>query len=81
MKALPLHIKIFIGMATGIAGGLILQNPGASPGQIGEINLYIKPVGDIFIRIIFMLVIPLIVSALIVGVSEFEDIKKREELE
>src|SRR5687767_3646176 len=76
MKALPLHIKIFIGMTLGITGGLILQYSGASSEQIQQITTYIKPVGDIFLRLIFMLVIPLIISALIIGVTEFEDIKK-----
>lgn len=75
-KKIPLHTKIFIGMALGIAGGLILQNSGASTEQIGNITGFIRPVGDIFLRLIFMLVIPLIVSALIIGVSEFEDINK-----
>lgn len=63
-------------MALGIAGGLILQNSGATPEQIGNVTSYIRPIGEIFLRLIFMLVIPLIVTALIIGVSEFEDINK-----
>jgi Na+/H+-dicarboxylate symporter len=47
MKALPLHIKIFIGMTLGITGGLILQYSGASSEQVQQITTYIKPVGDI----------------------------------
>ena len=34
----------------------------------------LRPIGQIFLRLIFMLVIPLLVSALIVGIAEMGDI-------
>src|SRR5690606_21377160 len=37
---------------------------------------WVTPVGDIFMNLIFMMVIPLILSALILGIAEIGDIKK-----
>jgi DAACS family dicarboxylate/amino acid:cation (Na+ or H+) symporter len=34
-----------------------------------------NPIGQIFLRLLFMLVIPLVVSALILGVSELGDVR------
>jgi len=36
----------------------------------------VKPIGDIFMRMIFMMVIPLILSALILGIAEIGDLKR-----
>ena len=63
-------------MLAGIIGGIILQSSGLSNDTIETITRYVKPVGDIFLRMIFMMVIPLIVSALILGVAELGDIRK-----
>ena len=42
-------------------------------GGVGN-NLFHQPVGDIFLRLLFMLVIPLLVSALIIGVAEMGEL-------
>ena len=41
----------------------------------------LKPLGDIFIRLIKMIVVPIVVSSLIVGVAGVGDIKKLGSLE
>lgn len=61
---MKLYQKIFIGLALGILCGLVL----------GENAAYLKPVGDIFIRCLRMIVVPLIFSTLVVGVYK-SDIK------
>ncbi|HMA62653.1 MAG TPA: dicarboxylate/amino acid:cation symporter [bacterium] len=58
--------KILIGMVSGIIVGLIL-GPNAK---------YIKPIGTIFINLIKMLIVPLIFSSLVVGVTSIKDPKK-----
>ena len=58
--------KILIGMVSGIIVGLLL-GPNAK---------YIKPVGTIFINLIKMLIVPLIFSSLVVGVTSIKDPKK-----
>jgi DAACS family dicarboxylate/amino acid:cation (Na+ or H+) symporter len=76
-KPLPLHTKIFIGLAVGVIAGL-LCNTGFpdSPALDWAIRNLIAPFGQIFLRLIFMAVIPLIFSALALGVAELGDIRR-----
>jgi DAACS family dicarboxylate/amino acid:cation (Na+ or H+) symporter len=63
-------------MIVGIVGGIAVQYSGLPKETIDTITLYVKPVGDIFLRMIFMMVMPLILSALALGVAELGDLKK-----
>jgi dicarboxylate/amino acid:cation (Na+ or H+) symporter, DAACS family len=71
-----LHQKIFIGMLFGILAGLIVQYSGWSKETIQTILAFTKPIGDIFLRMIFMMVIPLILSALALGVADLGDLRR-----
>ncbi len=62
-------------MISGIIAGTIVQLFRLDPETVASINQWVKPVGDIFLRLIFMMVIPLIFCALIIGVGEFTDLK------
>ena len=73
---MKLHTKIFIGMIVGIVAGLIVKNMGLDTETIDTIVAWVDPVGRIFMNMIFMMVIPLILSALILGVAEIGDLKK-----
>jgi DAACS family dicarboxylate/amino acid:cation (Na+ or H+) symporter len=73
---LALHHKIFLGMLLGIAGGVAIKYIGADEAFISNVTAVVKPIGDIFLRMIFMMVIPLIVTALILGISDLGDLKK-----
>ncbi|WP_353185422.1 dicarboxylate/amino acid:cation symporter [Parapedobacter lycopersici] len=73
---MKLHTKIFIGMVFGIAAGLIIKSLGLSPATLDTIIHWVEPVGRIFMNLIFMMVIPLILSALILGIAEIGDVKK-----
>ncbi|MES2620158.1 MAG: dicarboxylate/amino acid:cation symporter [Bacteroidota bacterium] len=74
-KAIPVHYRILTGMVVGIVAGAIVQLAGVDPVIIASINQWVKPVGDVFLRLIFMMVIPLIFCALILGVGEFSDLR------
>jgi len=63
-------------MLVGIGGGLLVQNTVHDIELIESIVSYVKPVGDIFLRMIFMMVIPLIFSGLALGISELGDLRK-----
>ncbi|PGM51135.1 glutamate/aspartate:proton symporter GltP [Bacillus sp. AFS053548] len=71
MKKLKLGLawQIVIGLILGIAvGAAFYGNP--------NIEGFLKPIGDIFIRLIKMIVIPIVVSSLIVGVAGVGNMKK-----
>ncbi|MFD0693240.1 cation:dicarboxylate symporter family transporter [Paenibacillus sp. GCM10027628] len=69
MKKIGLTLQIFIGLALGIIIGAFFY------GNSGVEN-YLKPIGDIFIRLIKMIVVPIVISTLVVGVAGVGDIKK-----
>lgn len=74
---LPMHWKIAIGFAAGILLGLIVYRfVGAdAPWVRNFIEYGTEPFSKIFLRLIFMLVIPLLFSALVVGISEMGDVR------
>jgi DAACS family dicarboxylate/amino acid:cation (Na+ or H+) symporter len=62
--------RMLIGMAVGLGAGMLAHFlfPGAPWVDWAARNLF-APVGQIFLRLLFMLVIPLIISALAVGIA------------
>ena len=73
----PLHTKIFIGLLIGVSGGLIANGFFSDYPELDWlIRNIIAPFGQVFLRIIFMAVIPLIFSALALGVAELGDIRQ-----
>ena len=73
---MPFHWKIGIGFGVGLLLGLIvhLVSPGAD--WVRLVTTYLTtPVSGLFLNLIFMLIVPLIFSALVMGVSEMGDIR------
>ena len=67
-------------MIVGLLAGLVLGSLahlalGDSPLLAGFVRYLTEPIGKIFLRLLFMLVIPLIVSALAMGVSGLGDLR------
>ena len=77
-KKQPLYVKIFIALFSGIAFGFILNFLGGVNNPI--INNYILPflqfIGDLFIRLIKMIVVPLVFFCIIDAALSLGDIKK-----
>src|SRR5438094_1776965 len=72
-----LSLRMFIGLAGGIALGVVANlTLGASPRLEWFVKHVTEPGGKIFLRLLFMLVIPLILSALALGVSGLGDLKR-----
>ena len=69
----PLYLWMLLGFAAGLGGGLYvnLNDLVVIPWVVDMI----QAVGQIFLRLLFMLVIPLLFSALAVGVAEMGDLK------
>jgi proton glutamate symport protein len=77
MKKLALHWKILIGMLLGIALGFIFTQ--FSGGKELVID-FIKPIGTIFINLLKVIAIPLIISSLIKGVADLNNINQLSKL-
>ncbi len=76
-SGLPLHMKMLIGFVVGIAAGVIAHLFAfEQPWLTTFIEWVTRPVGQIFLRLLFMLVIPLLFSALVLGVAELGDLRK-----
>ncbi|MDG1501791.1 MAG: dicarboxylate/amino acid:cation symporter, partial [Ulvibacter sp.] len=71
MKKLALHWKILLGMLVGVLFALLLTNFDWGASFIGD---WIKPFGTIFISSLKLIAIPLILAALIKGISDLKDI-------
>jgi Na+/H+-dicarboxylate symporter len=72
---LALHTKVLIGFVTGTLAGLAVYKFGQDSTFVtGLIDYVAAPVGQLFLRLLFMLVLPLMFTALILGVTELGDI-------
>ena len=73
-RGISLQWQMLIGFLVGLTLGL-MANAAADPAWAEWISTYVTgPIGQIFLRLIFMMVIPLLISALIVGIAEMGDI-------
>lgn len=66
-----LSVKIFISLLLAIAVGLVL-----SEDSLPFINWWIAPVGTIFINLIKMMIVPMIFTSLVVGMTSLGDTRK-----
>lgn len=75
-KGLGLQWQMLIGFVVGLLLGLIAHAAGGADARWVEVlTTYVTgPIGQIFLRLLFMLVIPLLFSALVVGIAEMGDI-------
>jgi Na+/H+-dicarboxylate symporter len=72
-----LPIRMLAGLLAGLALGVVAHIVlGGSIGLERFITYVTEPIGRIFLRLLFMLVIPLIVSALALGVAALGDLKQ-----
>lgn len=76
-RTLPLHARMLIGLAVGVVAGLAAH--GALGGDHQGLGWFLahvaQPVGQIFLRLLFMLVTPLIFAALVLGVTGLGDLR------
>ncbi|WP_437563617.1 MULTISPECIES: dicarboxylate/amino acid:cation symporter [unclassified Sorangium] len=67
------HRTMLLGVAVGAAGGLTANAVAAgSPALTWIVDHITYPVGQIFLRLLFMLVLPILFSALVMGVCELD---------
>ena len=69
MRKFGLATQIFIGLALGIIVGTVFYGSETA-------MAILQPIGDIFLHLIKMIVIPIVISALVVSIAGVGDIKK-----
>jgi DAACS family dicarboxylate/amino acid:cation (Na+ or H+) symporter len=73
-RGMSLHTKMAIGFAVGITAGILANSLAGDAGWLDiAINYVANPVGKVFLNLLFMLVVPLVFAALVLGVVEIGD--------
>lgn len=71
-----LQWRILIGFVAGLVGGLIVYSFARDTQWVSTVVTYVTgPIGQIFLRLLFMLVLPLLFSALVVGIAEMGEVR------
>ena len=68
---MALHTKILIGLVAGAITGTLAEQMG-----VGHWVVALEPLGQAFIRLLIMIVIPLVMASLIIGTASLGDLKK-----
>ena len=75
-SGISLQMKMLIGFLIGLFAGLLVHMTSPGAPWVEWVTTYVTgPIGQIFLRLLFMLVIPLLFSALVVGIAEMGDIR------
>jgi Na+/H+-dicarboxylate symporter len=75
-RGFSLQWQMLAGFLVGLVLGLIVYSTQRDAAWVETFTTYVtQPIGQIFLRLLFMLVIPLLFSALVVGISEMGEIK------
>lgn len=73
---MSLQWQMLAGFVIGLVVGLTVYMTAPDARWVDHVTTYVTgPIGQIFLRLLFMLVIPLLVSALIVGIAEMGEIR------
>src|ERR1044071_5203108 len=77
-KGMALHTKILLGLALGVIAGIAVNERlgGDNPTVVWIVDNITQPVGQLFLRLLLMIVVPLVFSSLVVGVAGIGDIRK-----
>ena len=72
-----LQWRILIGFVAGLVAGLLAYTFARDAMWVGAVVTYVTgPIGQIFLRLLFMLVLPLLFSALVVGIAEMGEVRE-----
>src|SRR5688572_12375782 len=75
-RGVSLQMKMLIGFIIGLVAGLAVNMTNPDAPWVDAVITYVTgPVGQIFLRLLFMLVIPLLFSALVIGIAEMGDVR------
>ncbi|HVM22747.1 MAG TPA: dicarboxylate/amino acid:cation symporter [Sphingomicrobium sp.] len=75
-RGIELQWQMLIGFLVGLVAGLIAYSTSRDAAWVEIVTTYVtQPIGQIFLRLLFMLVMPLLFSALVVGISEMGEVR------
>ena len=75
-RRVSLQMKMLVGFLVGLVAGLAVNMTQLDGAWVETITTYVTgPIGQIFLRLLFMLVLPLLFSALTVGIAEMGDVR------
>jgi DAACS family dicarboxylate/amino acid:cation (Na+ or H+) symporter len=75
-RGMSLQMRMLVGFLIGLVGGLIVNQTQPGAEWVVTLTDYVTgPIGNIFLRLLFMLVIPLLFSALVMGIAEMGDVR------
>lgn len=77
-KGMPLHTRIIIGLLIGAGTGLAINFMvgGENPNVKWVVENFTRPIGQLFLNLLLMIVIPLVFSSLVVGIAGIGDFRK-----
>ena len=87
-KGMALHTRILIGLALGVVAGVVTYSLWSVPDPKTAGNFvphprvewvianFTEPVGQLFLRLLLLIVVPLVFSSLVVGVAGIGDIRR-----
>jgi len=77
-RGMKLHTKILIGLLVGaVAGAITNFTLGTTHPTVEAFNKYVTiPLGQIFLRMLFMVVMPLVFASISLGVAGLGDIRR-----
>jgi dicarboxylate/amino acid:cation (Na+ or H+) symporter, DAACS family len=79
-RRVPLHTKILLGLIIGAGLGILANVTMRDPASAAMLNTFAdrvaEPLGRIFLRLVLMVVLPLVISALILGVLGLGDLSR-----
>ena len=75
-RGFGLQWQMLAGFLIGLVAGLIVYTTQQGAPWVETVTTYVtQPIGQVFLRLLFMLVIPLLFSALVVGISEMGEVR------
>lgn len=77
-EGMALHTKILLGLLIGVVGGLIVNRVlgGENANLVWFVENFTRPIGQLFLSLLLMIVVPLVFASLVVGVAGIGDVRK-----
>lgn len=76
MKKLKLVHKIFLGLLIGTVFGVLLSTIGTEHPFVAALMPWLQLIGDLFLKLIKMIIVPLVFFSIISGVAHLTDLRK-----